>query len=166
VKRTMPEGGHRAGVSELESFLRGHGVAFDLIEHARTERATAEARAANLPAEQTAKTVVLRTPAGCRLAIVPASERLDLHKVCDVLELGRQDVRLASEAEMASDFPEYDVGAIPPIGPRTPAELFDRRLLEYSRVLCPAGDHQHSILLNPDEIVRVSGVRVVDVCEE
>jgi hypothetical protein len=53
---------------------------------------------------------------------------------------------------MAADFPAYQVGAIPPIGPDTPAELIDPRLLDYGQVLCPAGDDQHSLLSIPSTL--------------
>jgi Ala-tRNA(Pro) deacylase len=160
----MHQAPHDRGAAELETYLCDHGVAFEMIEHERTERAVAEARASHLPAEQTAKTVVLRVRDGYRFAVLPASERLDLHKTADALELSRHDIHLASEAEIAADFPEYDVGAVPPLGPRTPPELLDRRLLDYGHVLCHAGDHEHSLLMNPDDIVRVAGARVLDLC--
>jgi Ala-tRNA(Pro) deacylase len=151
------------GRAQLTSYLRDHGVSFDVIEHPRSESAAAEARAAQLPEEQTAKTVVLHTPAGYRFAIIAASDRLDLHKAADALELRRHDLRFADEADMAADFPRYEVGAIPPIGPDTPAELIDLRLLDYGRVLCPAGDHEHSLLIDPADIVGATGGRTVDV---
>src|SRR5437867_12358786 len=120
--------------AQLESYLREHDVSFEVIEHARTQTATAEAEAAHLPPGQTAKTVLLRTPYGYRLAVVSAADRLDPHKAAEVLHLSRKDIRLATETDMADDFPTYAVGALPPLGPDTPAELFDRRLLDYSRV--------------------------------
>jgi prolyl-tRNA editing enzyme YbaK/EbsC (Cys-tRNA(Pro) deacylase) len=150
----------------LESYLRDRGVEFTVIEHGRTETAAAEARATNLPAEQTAKTVVLRTPGGYRFAVIPASDRLDVHKACAALELGRHELRLATEPEMAADFPEYEVGAIPPFGPRTPAELIDRRLLNYSRVLCPDGAHDRSLLLDPEDIVSLTAARSHDLRQD
>jgi len=87
-----------------------------VIAHPRSETAAAEARAAQLPQEQTAKTVVLHTSAGYRFAVLAASDRLDLHKAADALGVRRHDVRLATEADMAADFSRYEVGAIPPIG--------------------------------------------------
>jgi prolyl-tRNA editing enzyme YbaK/EbsC (Cys-tRNA(Pro) deacylase) len=155
-----------AGVRELESFLLEHGVPFTMLEHESTQRATDEARAAHMPAEQTAKTVLLRVPDGYRFAVVPASERLDLHKACAALELSRHEVRFANEEDMAADFPEYAVGAVPPLGPRTPAELVDRRLTVYGRVLCTAGDHEHSLVVDPEDIIRTTGARVLDLCED
>lgn len=79
------------------------------------------------------------------------------------LEVNRHELRLASEAEIEAGFPGYQVGAIPPLGPRTPAELIDPRLLEYEHVLCPAGDHEHSLLLDPLELVRVTRARTVEL---
>ena len=155
-----------AGRSQLKVYLRDHGVSFNVVEHARSESAEAEARAAHLPAEQTAKTVVLRVSGGCRFAVICASDRLDLHKAADALGVSRHQLRFASEADMATDFPAYEVGAIPPIGPDTPAELIDLRLLDYGQVLCPAGDHQHSLLVDPADIVRVTGARAVDLRQD
>jgi Ala-tRNA(Pro) deacylase len=155
-----------AGRAQLKEYLRNHAVSFDVVAHVRSESAVAEAQAVRLPAEQTAKTVVLRAPAGYRFAVVCASDRLDLHKAARALGVSRHQLRFASEADMAADFPAYEVGAIPPIGPDTPAELVDLRLLDYRDVLCPAGDHEHSLLVDPADIVRVTGARTVDVRED
>jgi Ala-tRNA(Pro) deacylase len=149
--------------TQLSDFLHDHEIAFDVIEHSRSESAAAEARAVRMPLEQTAKTVVLITPGGLHFAVIAASDRLDLHKAAKVLATSRHDVRFATEDDMAAEFPAYEPGAIPPLGPDTPAELIDMRLLDYRRVLCPAGDHEHSLLLDPADIVRVTGARAVDL---
>ncbi|HEU4899838.1 MAG TPA: YbaK/EbsC family protein [Actinomycetota bacterium] len=46
--------------------------------------------------------------------MVPASRRLELRRVRELLE--DPGVRLASEAELAADFPGYGLGALPPLG--------------------------------------------------
>jgi prolyl-tRNA editing enzyme YbaK/EbsC (Cys-tRNA(Pro) deacylase) len=155
-----------AGRAQLKMYLRDHGVSFDVIEHARSESSVAEALAAHLPAEQTAKTVVLRTDAGYRFAVISASDRLDLHKAAAALGLSRHQLRFASEADMAADFPDYEAGSIPPIGPGTPTELIDLRLLDYGQVLCPAGDHEHSLLVDPVDVVRLTGARTLDLRQD
>jgi Ala-tRNA(Pro) deacylase len=155
-----------AGRAQLKVYLSDHGVSFDVVEHAHSESAVAEARAAHLPAEQTAKTVVLRVSDGWRFAVICASDRLDLHKAAEALGVSRHELRFASEADMAADFPDYEVGSIPPIGPDTPAALIDLRLLDYGQVLCPAGDHKHSLLVDPADIVRVTGARTVDLRQD
>jgi prolyl-tRNA editing enzyme YbaK/EbsC (Cys-tRNA(Pro) deacylase) len=45
-------------------------------------------------------------------------------------------------------------------------EIVDRRVLDHDRVLCNGGDHTHSILIDPSEIVRVSNAEVGDVRED
>ena len=154
---------HSAAVVE---FLHGHGVAFEVLEHPHTESAAAEAGATGRPASQVGKTVVLQDGAAYALAILPASERLDLGKVRETLGAG-DHLRLATEGEIAKDFPTVEVGAVPPAGPGLPmAELVDRRLLEQPRILCAGGDHQHSIVLDPRDLVRLTGAKVADICED
>lgn len=154
---------HAAAVRE---WLHGHGVAFDLVTHDPTENAAAEAEATHRPTEQVAKTVVLQDGAAYALAIVPASERLDLGALRDLLGASKH-LRLATETEIATDFPALEVGAIPPAGPMLPmAEVIDRRLLEHPRILCAGGDHRHSIVLDPRDLVRLTRAKVADICEE
>jgi prolyl-tRNA editing enzyme YbaK/EbsC (Cys-tRNA(Pro) deacylase) len=108
---------------------------------------------------------MLRTSAGYRLAAIAAADRLDLHKAAEALDVPRSDLRFAAEADIAADFSQYELGAIPPIGPDTPLEPVDLRLLDYGHVLCPAGDHEHSLLVDPMDIVRVTGARSVGLRE-
>ncbi|HEY7622663.1 MAG TPA: YbaK/EbsC family protein, partial [Solirubrobacteraceae bacterium] len=127
---------------------------------------TSEARVARIPAEQTAKTVVLRDGDEVLVAALPACERLDLHKLRTAL--GRQrSLRLADEAEIAERFPRFEVGAVPPLGPApVDARVVDRRLLTYNRVLCSGGDHRHSVLLDAMELVRAGDAVVADICQD
>ena len=46
------------------------------------------------------------------------------------------------------------------------AEVVDRRLLDEERVLCAGGDHRHSLLIDPRDIVAVMGATVAEVCED
>jgi prolyl-tRNA editing enzyme YbaK/EbsC (Cys-tRNA(Pro) deacylase) len=100
------------------------------------------------------------------LAVIPASQRLDLHKVRESLG-ATGSLQLATEAQMADDFPGLEVGAVPAVGPFVPAaEIVDPRLLEEDRVLCAGGDHRHSVLLDPRDIVAAAHATVADICED
>jgi len=153
------------GFSAIEDWLQQHHIEHAVIPHDETFTARAEARAAAIPQEQTAKTVVLRNGDDFAMAVLPACERMDLHKVREVL--GRREIRLASEAEMAQRFPAFEVGAVPPFGPDMPSvEVVDQRLMTYNRVLCSGGDHRHALLLDTDELVRSTHATVADICED
>lgn len=152
--------------ASIVEYLDAEGVEHTLIEHAPTMSAAAEARATGEPAHQVAKTIVLEDRGGYVLAVVPGDERLDLHKLRELLGAAKR-LRLATEAEMGELFPSFEVGAVPPFGPGFPTvEVVDRRLLDVDRVLCAAGDHRHSVVLEPSAIVRLTGAVTADVCED
>ena len=53
----------------------------------------------------------LTTSAGFVRAVLPASDRLDLGKLREIL--GRKDVEQATEAVLAGAYAEFEVGAVP-----------------------------------------------------
>jgi prolyl-tRNA editing enzyme YbaK/EbsC (Cys-tRNA(Pro) deacylase) len=154
------------GLRALERWLRDQAISHQVVRHEPTLEATDEARAARIPAEQTAKTLVLRDGDAVVLAAVPACERLDLRKLRAALGR-RRSLHLADEAEIAACFPGFEIGAIPPLGPApVDTSVVDRRLLTYNRVLCSGGDHRHSVLLDTMDLVRAGQAVVADVCED
>lgn len=155
--------GEQRGVGVLTRYLDEHEVDYEVVEHAQTFRAVDEARAAHVSADATAKTVLLRDQKGYTIAVIPASARVDLDKLRAVV--GREHLRLASEAEMAADFPDFQLGALPPFGAllATP-EVIDRRLIKRKTILCSAGDHEHAVLVDPLETLNEGYVRIGDIC--
>jgi prolyl-tRNA editing enzyme YbaK/EbsC (Cys-tRNA(Pro) deacylase) len=153
-------------VEAIVEFLEGASVPFELLEHEPVMSASAEARIADQPPERVAKTIVLHDASAYVIAAVSAADRLDLHKLREVLGAGRQ-LRLASEVEIARDFPSLDVGAVPPFGPMVPAaEVIDSALAAQQQILCPAGDHRHSVVVDPRDVVRLTAARVAEIRED
>lgn len=160
------ETAEQRGIDAVTSYLDERGIAHEVVEHDETFTAAAEARASGMKPHDAAKTMLLRDGDEYRLAVIPASERLDLHKVRDLLGASRR-LRLASEEEMKADFAVFDVGAMPPFGGMLPVpEVLDRKLLEHERVLCTGGDHRHSVLIDPRDIERIADAQVADICDE
>lgn len=146
-----------------EALQRAH-VDFELIEHRRTETAGDEAEAVGVPREEVAKTVVVATRDGYIRAVVPASTRLDLRKVRELL--GDDDARLATEPELVYAYPEYELGAVPPFGtPSGDRVLVDRRLAEREDVVLEAGSHRESLRLRARDLVDLSGANIADIAE-
>lgn len=160
------DGVDRKGVDLVVEYLRERGVDFDIVDHEETTSAIAEAGATGVHPDQVAKTMVLRDGDDYRIVAIPASRRLDLAKARDALHASSH-LRLATEDEMEVDLRRFDVGAAPPIGPLLSApEVLDRHLLGRERILCAAGDHRHSVLIEPDQLVRVADAQVADLCDE
>jgi Ala-tRNA(Pro) deacylase len=153
------------GIEAVIHFLEREQARYELIEHPATFAAVDEARATGSALERMAKTVMLHDHAGFRTAVIPASERLDLHKARRPLK-GSGHLRLASEGEIARAFPAFDPGALPPFGALlgTP-EVLDQRLVAHRHILCSGGDRCHSLKISPHEIERLGGPLIADLCQ-
>ena len=150
----------------IAGFLEGAQVPFGRVAHEAAMSAAAEAHAAGMLPEQVAKTIVLHDGNAYVIAAITAADRLDMRKLRDLLGSGRR-LRFASEEEIERDFPSIEVGAVPPFGPMVPAaEVIDSALAAQSQILCPAGDHRHSVLVDPADVVRITAAKVADICEE
>ncbi len=153
------------GIEAVTAFLEAEGVRHEVVEHRPTFSAAAEARAAGAEPREAAKTLALRDHDAYRMAVIPATHRLDLHRMRELLGASSH-LRLATEAELEQDFPMFDVGAMPPLGPMIPMpEVIDVHLLYHERILCAGGDHRHALKMDPRDLLRVCEPRVASICE-
>jgi Ala-tRNA(Pro) deacylase len=153
-------------MEDVTGFLDQAGVDHDLLEHAHTERAEDEAAALGIELEEVAKTLVLVTPSGNVRAVLAASERIDLHKVAEVLGIGGKKAHLASEDDLARDYGEFELGAVPPFGGREDQVIVDEQLAERDSVVLEAGTHEQSVRLKAADLVRLTRAQVADICRE
>ena len=153
------------GIDAVAAFLEAEGVSHEVVEHRPTFSAAAEARASGAEPREAAKTLALRDHDAYRMAVIPATHRLDLARVRELLGCSGH-LRLATEAELEQDFPMFDVGAMPPLGPMMPMpEVIDVHLLYHERIVCGGGDHKHSLKMDPRDLLRVCEPRVAAICE-
>jgi len=152
------------GIEAVTRLLERRDVRYEVVEHDATYSAAAEARATEADPEATAKTIALRDRDGYRLAVVPASERLDLRRVRQLLG-ATHHLRLATERELERDFPAFDVGAMPPFATSPLPEIVDLRLLRHDRIVCAGGEHRRSVRMDALELLRITEPRVADICE-
>lgn len=151
---------------ELTTALDKAGVGYELLPHAHTERAADEAEALGVAPAEVGKTLVLTTPSGYVRAVLPASERLDFRKVGEVLGVGKKSIHLSTEDDLARDYPEFDLGAVPPFGDgRGDRVLVDSRLAERPSVVVEAGSHDESVRLPTADLVRLAEAEVADICQ-
>lgn len=152
--------GHAKLLAELDA---AH-IEYAVLEHRRTMTAADEAQALGVVPSAVAKTVVLTTPGGFTRAVLPASEHLDLRKVRNLLDT--DEVALATEEQLAGAYPEYELGAVPPLGGSKDAVVLDTRVAAGSSVLVEAGAHDVSVRLKTDDLVAHTRARVADLCSD
>jgi Ala-tRNA(Pro) deacylase len=124
----------------VERFLKEHDIDYELVPHPRTVTSTRTAKAAHVPGEQLAKSVLLEDESGYLVAVIPATHRVDLGRLHQQL---KRRIGLAVEHEVAELFPDCDPGAIPAIGGAYHVEtIVDDALLAQPDVYFEAGDHE------------------------
>ena len=141
------------------------GVEYELLPHPRTETATAEAEALGLNTGEVAKTLVISTPGGYVRAVLPASERIDLHKLREHVEGGKR-IHLASEEDLERDYPGFELGAVPPFGGSSDRVLVDSRLAERESVVLEAGSHEQSVRMRTADLLRLTKAEVADLAQD
>jgi Ala-tRNA(Pro) deacylase len=150
---------------DLVRVLDERGARYELLPHAHTESAVAQAEALGLAPTDVAKTLVVAVPEGYVRAVLPASERIDLRKLREARGGGKKKVHLASEEDLARDYAEFELGAVPPIGGgRRDPVVIDRRLVERDSVVLEAGSHEESVRLPTADLLRVTEAEVADIC--
>jgi Ala-tRNA(Pro) deacylase len=138
--------------SRVQASLDGRGITYETIPHAGTYTTLAEAKALHIPADEVLKTVVLREDDGFAIAIIPASCRLDMSRVHEVIPA--RDLRLATEEEIEAAFPEFELGALPAVPELLgyPAYI-DPKVFEHETVAFAAGTQTESIVTNPHKLL-------------
>lgn len=154
-----------AGADAVEALLADAHLDHRRVDHAPTYTAMADAEASGLPAARVAKTVVTVDRDVYRLAVVPASRHVELGRMRDVVHAS-QHLRLATEDEIAARFPQFEPGAVPPLGRLLGVdEVIDPLLLHEPELLAPGGDHAHGFVLDPGRLAEAAGAEVADICE-
>jgi Ala-tRNA(Pro) deacylase len=128
--------------------LEQQGIRFELLPHPPATTALEEAEVLDLTPDEVVKTVVLDVSTGHALAVVPASRRVDLDLLRQALD--EPHARLASEDEVARDFPEFELGALPPLPSMMHVPVvIDPSVLEHTTITFAAGITRGSVRTSP-----------------
>jgi Ala-tRNA(Pro) deacylase len=112
--------------------------------HPNAYRAREVAESERLPARMFAKTVILHSVNGFAMAVLPADCTVLLEELETALDL--EQLRLATEEDIAHRFPDSEVGTVPPFGSLFGVPLYmDVRLTEGTYIAFSAGTHRDAI---------------------
>jgi Ala-tRNA(Pro) deacylase len=163
----MPkDGGSDVAAEDLTRVLDEAGVPYELLPHVHTESAVAEAEALGFATADVAKTLIVKTPDGYMRAVLSATDRLDLSKLRELLGVGKHKVHLATEEDLGRDFPEFELGAVPPVGgDRRDPVVIDSRLAEQKLLVIEAGSHEESVRIATEDLIRLSDAQLAGVAE-
>jgi Ala-tRNA(Pro) deacylase len=145
-----------------EELAREH-MGYEVIAHRRTSTAREEAAAVGVPVDEVAKTVVLISEDGFVRAVVPASKRVDLEAVRDLLH--EPTLRLATETEVTYGYPLFELGAVSPFGgPDGDRTIVDPHVLAQGSIVFEAGSQRESVRMRAVDLVELSEAWVAPIC--
>ncbi len=128
-----------------------------------TRTAADAARAVGCEVGQIVKSLVFMADDRALLALVSGVNRVDTGRLAQAI--GVREVRKADgdEARAATGFA---IGGVPPFGHASPVDVVvDRDLLAHERLWAAAGLPDAVFPITPDDLVRVSGGRQIDLAE-
>jgi len=138
----------------LKGFLDENQVPYSVMTHTRAYTAQGAAATMQISGKELAKTVVLWTGEEMILAVLPAPNHVRLDKLAAEV---RKSVRLATEAEFSSLFPDCEVGAMPPLGSLYNLPVYvDESLAADEAIVFNAGTHRDAIRMRYDDFVRLA----------
>jgi Ala-tRNA(Pro) deacylase len=78
---------------------------------------------------------------------------------------GATRMRLLSEEELLSAYPQFELGAVPPFaGPAGDRVVVDERLAASDHVVVEAGVHNASLRLRAEDLLALTAAQVADIC--
>jgi len=133
----------------LKEYLTDHGSSYQVIEHIRTNSALETSEVAHVPGDRLAKSILLGDEDRYLLAVIPATHRLEISKLSEMV---KHRLQLINESEMAGAFSDCEIGAMPPLGEAYGIDTWvDPSLLDQPEIYFEAGDHQALIKMSGED---------------
>ena len=143
----------------VREYLDANDIPYEWLPHSQAYTSQEVAHSLHVSGKRLAKTVVLDADGRLLMAVIPASNRLSLGKMQDATKAKR--IELLAESELATLFPDCDLGAIPPFGNLYGMEVWlDRALTEWEEIVFTAGTHRDALQMRLDDFSELVMPRV------
>src|SRR5262245_5691640 len=157
---TDPVQGGRMPVQLLREFLDYHLVKYVVIQHSPAYTMQEVASKTHIPGKELAKTVILEIDGRLAMAVLPASQKVDLEQLREAV--GGQRLTLARENVFRDRFPECEPGAMPPFGNLYDMDVYVAdSLAEDEEIAFNAGSHTQLLRLSYQDFERLVQPRVL-----
>jgi prolyl-tRNA editing enzyme YbaK/EbsC (Cys-tRNA(Pro) deacylase) len=148
---------------KVQAALQALGLPCQVIElPASTRTAPEAAQAVGCQVGQIVKSLVFRTQNSRQavLVLVSGSNRVNENRLADLL--GEAVVK--AEADFVREQSGFAIGGVPPVGHSRPLPTYiDEDLLQYAEVWAAAGTPHAVFKLDPHELPRITGGKVIKV---
>jgi Ala-tRNA(Pro) deacylase len=152
-------------LKKLKELLDEAKISYEVYNHALAYTAQEIAAKQHFSGREMAKVVMLSVDGNLVMGVITGSHKVSLNTV--KASLGAREVKLATENEFISRFPECEIGAMPPFG-----NLFGLRVLvdpalekdEY--IYFNAGNHVQTVRMKYADFARLVKPEIARLVEE
>lgn len=139
---------------KLKKYLDEQNIKYITLSHSEAYTAQEIAATAHVKGDEFPKTVILKVDGKLVMAVLPASYKIDFNAL-ESLGLG-QNVRLANEMEFKDNFPECEVGAMPPFGNLYDMPVYaSESLMRNKEIAFNSGNHKELIKMETKDFVNL-----------
>lgn len=147
---------------KLKEFLDSHNVKYVVISHSVAYTAAGIAALTHIPGRELAKTVIVKIDGVLAMAVVSASQQVDLALL--KAATGAKTVDLATEDKFKERFPDCEVGAMPPFGNLYGMTVFaDESLSRDKEIAFNAGSHRELVRIAWEDFEKLVQPRLTRV---
>ena len=148
----------------LRQFLDSYRIKYVVISHSVAYTAEGIAALTHTPGKEVAKTVIVKIDDALAMAVVSASQHVDLELLR--AETKAKAVRLATEDEFKDRFSDCETGAMPPFGNLYGMSVFaDEVLSRDKEIVFNAGSHRELVRLAWKDFERLVQPKVMKLVE-
>lgn len=148
-------------VKILKQFLDSNHVKYMSVVHSPAYTAQEVAQSLHMSGRAMAKVVIVELDGDLAMAVLPATRKIVSQDLRDIT--GCDNVRLASEMEFKSRFPDCEVGAMPPFGNLYGMEVYaSEELARNKEIAFNAGSHVEVIRMAYADFERLVEPKVLE----
>ena len=149
-------------LQKLKEFLDSRNVNYEVISHSVAYTAAEIAAQAHIPGKELAKTVIVKIDGELAMAVVSASQHVNLSFLRAATFA--KTVDLAREDEFKERFSDCEVGAMPPFGNLYGMPVFaDESLARDKEIAFNAGSHRELVRIAWDDFEKLVQPRVMKI---
>lgn len=143
----------------IREYLDSQGVAYESLPHPEAYSGQEVAHSLHLSGKKLAKTVVLDADGRAVMAVLPASNRLNLTQFRELVRA--RHVALLPESELARLFPDCELGAVPPLAHLYGMEVWvDAALAAAPEIVFTAGTHVDAVRMKYEDFERLGPAHI------
>jgi Ala-tRNA(Pro) deacylase len=152
-------------MKKLKELFDQAKVSYEIYNHPLAYTAQEIAQKQHFSGDQMAKVVMLKIDDNLVMAVVTGSQKV--HLPTARANLGAGEIRLATEDEFVSKFPDCEIGAMPPCGNLFGVPVYvDPTVAKDESIYFNAGNHVQTVYLRYKDFEKLVKPRVVRLVEE